>query len=161
MERRGSRTESGAAAVEFALVCTVFLPLLLGMLQYGLFFNDSLNARQGVRQGAREGVVKTFAACGGEAAELAKLRCSTKEHIGALTGPSSVKVYAPSGWVKGSPLVVCAMIESGAGNYGVLPMPNGGLIRSRTKMSIEQATPPVAVTSSADTAPAGADWSWC
>jgi Flp pilus assembly protein TadG len=31
---------SGASAVEFALVSVVVFPLLLGMIQYGLLFND-------------------------------------------------------------------------------------------------------------------------
>ena len=161
MSRFQTEREGGAAAVEFALVCTIFIPLLLGMIQYGLFFNDSLNARQGVRQAAREGVVKTFAACGGRSGDLDKLRCSSKTYIGALTGPVAVKVYAPSGWAKGSPLVVCSIISSGAGNFGIAPVPNGGKIQSRVQMAIEQASPAVSPTTISDPAPSGTNWSFC
>ncbi len=38
--KRGLRADSGAAAVEFALVSTVFFLLLFGIIQYGLYFND-------------------------------------------------------------------------------------------------------------------------
>ena len=155
------RDERGAAAVEFALICTILLPLLMGVLQYGLFFSDSLSARQGVRQTARTGVVHTFATCGTATAELDKLRCTLRSNVGALTGPSYGKIYAPSGWTKGSPLVVCTIVDSGARAMGLFPMPSSGLIRTKTQMSIEVATPAPAVLTSADTAPSGTDWSWC
>lgn len=157
---RTGRGDDGAAAVEFALVSTILFPLLFGIIQYGLYFNDSLNARQGVRQAAREGVVRTFAACPPAATDFTRLQCSTKERVGAITGPSYVKVHAPSGWAKGNPLVVCTIIESDA--IGIFPLPNGGMIRSKTQMSIESATPvPSGGPSVADAAPAGQDWTWC
>lgn len=155
------RDDQGAAAVEFALICTILLPLLMGMLQYGLYFSDSLSARQGVRQTARTGVVHTFATCGTATAELDKLRCTLKSNVGALTGTTYGKIYAPSGWAKGSPLVVCTIVDSGAKALGIVPMPGSGLIRTKTQMSIEVASPAPAVLTSADAAPAGADWTWC
>ena len=133
------------------------------MIQYGLWFNDSLNGRQGVRQTARDGVVHNFpTSCGAFTAELDKLRCAAKTNIGALTGTAYVKIYTPTSWTKGQPLTVCTMIPSGASNFGIFPLPNGGLIKSKTQMSIEVATPVVAVLSSADgSLPAGTDWTWC
>jgi hypothetical protein len=155
-----ARSADGAAAVEFALVSTILFPLLFGIIQYGLYFNDSLNARQGVRQAAREGVVRTFLDCPPAATDLAKLQCSAKERVGAITGPSYIKVHAPSGWAKGNPLVVCTIIESNA--IGILPLPNSGMIRSKTQMSIESGTPaPTGGTAVADAPPSGQDWSWC
>src|SRR5690348_16558602 len=58
--QRERRTEAGASAVEFALVSTVLFLVLFGIIQYGMFFNDSLNARQGVREAVRQGIVKNF-----------------------------------------------------------------------------------------------------
>ena len=47
-ERDPARAESGAAAVEFALVSTLLFTVMFGIMQYGLFFNDALSTRQGV-----------------------------------------------------------------------------------------------------------------
>jgi hypothetical protein len=48
------------------------------------------------------------------------------------------------------------------GALGLLPMPNGGWILSKTQMSIEQATTPLPTGfASADTLPTGVTWSWC
>lgn len=152
----------GAAAVEFALVSSVLFLVLFGIIQYGLFFNDSLNTRQGVREAVREGVVRTFPACGTATTDLAKLKCNAKKQIGALTGPTYVKIVTPTGgWAKAEPLTVCAMVKSD-GALGLLPMPNGGWIVSKTQMSIEQADAPLPTGSaSADVLPAGVSWSWC
>ena len=158
---RRRRDSKGASAVEFALVAPMLFLVLFGTLQYGLYFFDAHGTRTGVREAAREGVVKTFSACGGESAELPKLKCTTKDLIDAITGPTAVKVHAPNGWQRGEPLVVCAMVKS-EGAVGLLPMPNGGLITSKTQMSIEVegVSPPNPLTTS-DAALSGADWTWC
>lgn len=155
------RAETGAAAVEFALVSTFFFLIVFGIIQYGLYFNDALNTRQGVREAVRQGVVRNFAG-GTGADDMAKLRNLTAKEVGAITGATYVKVVVPSGgWAKAKPLTVCAMVRSD-GAIGLLPMPGGGWIQSRTQMSIEQAAAPVPTGStSADTLPAGADWGWC
>jgi hypothetical protein len=158
---RRSRDSRGAAAVEFALVAPVLFLVVFGVLQYGLYFFDAHGTRTGVREAARLGVVRTVSACGGETAELGKLKCRTGDLIDAITGPEAVKVYAPQGWQRGEPLVVCAMVKS-EGAVGLLPMPSNGLITSKTQMSIEvegvSAPNPL---SSSDSALSGADWSWC
>ena len=156
----------GAAAVEFALVSTLFFLILFGIIQYGLFFNDSLNTRQGVRETARQGVVRNFPSCAGASTDMEKLKCSAKNQIAALAGTSNtyVKVIPPSpSWAKTKPLVVCALVKTDA--VGFLPMPNNGWVSSRTEMSIEQDAAPLPTgmgSASADTLPAGPSWSgWC
>jgi hypothetical protein len=47
------------------------------------------------------------------------------------------------------------------GAIGLLPMPNDGLITSKTQMSIEVATPAPTALVAEDSPLAGADWSWC
>lgn len=155
------RSERGAAAVEFALVSVIFFPVLFGIIQYGMYFTDSIGARQGISEAARAGVVKSFPACGGSSTDVARLICNTKAQVGAITGPTYVKVMAPQGWVKGKPLIVCGMVHT-EGALGLVPMPNGGLIMSKTQMSIEvDDTAPSGTLPTAETPPAGADWSWC
>lgn len=137
---RDRARDQGAAAVEFALISGILFLILFGIIQYGLYFNDSLSARQGVREAARQGVVKTFNPCGGETTDLDKLRCVTQEQIGTITGDTPyVKISFTSPWTKGQPLTVCSLVKTKA--VGILPMPNDGWIATKTQLSIEQATP--------------------
>jgi len=147
--------------VEFALVSSVLFLLLFGIIQYGLYFNDSLNTRQGVREAARKAVVENFAFASGcsTGANSAQLRCSTVKDIDAVSGTAYIKVNAAS-WTKGSPVTVCAMVHSDG--LGLLPMPDDGWIRSKTEMSIEQVTKAGAWTNTADSlAGTGRTWGWC
>lgn len=158
--RRGHRRDDrGAAVVEFALVSTILLPLLFGVLQYGLWFSDTLAVRSGVREAARAGVVKNFASPGCTGDDMAQLACKAKKQIGAISGTTYVKIYAPSGWTRPQPLVVCAMVRSTA--IGLVPLPSDGLIKSRTEMSIELTDSVPNSLTYADTPPAGSGWGWC
>ena len=56
----GPGRDSGAAALEFALVVPVLLILVFGIIDYGLYFANSLGARSGVREAARQGVVENY-----------------------------------------------------------------------------------------------------
>lgn len=150
------RRDDGAAAVEFALVMPILLLVVFGILQYGLYFSDSLDTRQGVREAARQGVVRNFPACGGASTDLDKLRCNAKQQISALTGTEYVKVVKPPTWQKAAPLTVCALVKTDGG-VGLLPMPNGGWIKSTTQMSIEQDAAPLPTgNTNQDSLPAGA-----
>lgn len=153
--------ERGAAAVEFALVVPVLVALLLGILDYGIIFTDSISVRNGVREAARKGVVSNFSTCAGSSS-FDKLRCQTKKDIDSLSGTTPlVKVYAPAGWVKGKPLVVCSIILD-PGVINLVPTPDD--IKSRVELSIETVTPaPTGALTSQDSGyswPSGAS-SWC
>lgn len=161
------RDGRGAAAVEFALVSVLLFPLLFGIIDYGLWFNDSLNARQGVREAARLGVVQNVS-CGTGTTFTAQLTCATKREVGAVAGTTYVKVGAPQGWDKTRQLVVCTMVKVD-GITGIVPLPKSAVIRASTQMSIEVAAPvPPGMTTTgatwaAESLPAGFgdDWSWC
>jgi len=161
---RVRRTQSGASAVEFALVSSVLFLLLFGIIQYGLFFNDSLNTRQGVREAARQGIVQMpTTTCGAAGITWTKLACFTKDQIGAVTGDTHVHFLIPDsgGWKKPNKLLVCATVQSD-GALGILPMPNGGVITSKTAMSIEQdSAPPAGSPPNSETDFTGKNWSWC
>ena len=156
--------ERGAAAVEFALVLTVLVPMLLGVIDYGLWFADTLSVRHGVHQTARVGVVQN-ATCSTSATGLAKIACAGTAQIGAVGGPTYVHVKAPLGWARGKPLVVCAMVRENAVT-GVTPLPDDRMIRAKAELAIEVDTPVLTATpttpgSAGDTAPSGTDWGWC
>lgn len=143
---------------------TILFPLVFGIINYGLWFNDSLNLRQGVREGARLAAVENFAVPASSSCSAltgtAELACRTKELIAPTTGTAYVKVVVPtSGWAKGNSVLVCGMTKE-TGVTGVLPMPNGGYLRSKVQMSIE-VDDTVLTTDGLTGTPAGADWSWC
>lgn len=156
----GVDDERGAAAVEFALLVSAFLVLVFGMVDYGLWFSDSMAARQGVRDAARTGVVATFEPCGTEIGELDRLRCTTHERIGTVTGSAYVRVDASEGWRRGASLEVCALVAS-PGVVGLVPLPHDGVVAARTTMSIEDESVVPSATSSADALPAGLSWTRC
>ena len=166
LKRSGERADQrGAAAVEFALVSTVLFAVMFGILQYGLYFNDALSTRNGVREAVREGVVARFAGksetgatCTGD--DMARLKCLTKGLVDPLTGPIYVKVIKPSTWKRNDPLTVCALVKSD-GVVGFLPMPNNGWLGSKTRMSIEIDDSTPSGTPVPDTLPTGVTWSWC
>jgi Flp pilus assembly protein TadG len=54
--RAQRRTNSGAAAVEFALVLPLFLAVMFGMLEYSWYFYQQFGVASAVREGARLGV---------------------------------------------------------------------------------------------------------
>jgi hypothetical protein len=160
--RRRREDQQGAAAVEFALVVPILFLLMFGILQYGLWFFDTLGTRQGVREAARMGVVRNFPSCGTATNDMDKLRCETKRQIDAVTGTTYVRVVKPSTWQKGAPLVVCAMVKSNGG-IGLLPLPSGGWITTKTQMSVEEDTAPVPTGSTSEDSLSGTgqSWTWC
>ncbi len=53
MIRRRARRERGAAAVEAALVTPMFILLLVGIMEFGMFFKDYLSVASATRAGVR------------------------------------------------------------------------------------------------------------
>jgi len=158
--------DRGATAVEFALVAPLLLLLVFGIIDYGLWFSDSLSTRQGVREAARQGVVANFGddsctltGATGDANSKA-LMCTAQDRIGGITGDPAVKVMAPDGWVRGERLVVCSQIAVGVGT-GIVPLPNDRTVRSQVEMAIEKADPGTEFTGGQESAPEGRTWAWC
>lgn len=148
--------DRGAAAVEFALIVPILTVFLFGIIDYGAIFSDSVGMRQGVREAARAGVVSNFTSSCGNATTLATVQCRAKDEISAMSGTTSVKVYAPNGWVKGKELIVCARVNNPGLIKLVVPVPSS--IKTRVVMSIEtQDRPPTGSLTVADSG----DWSWC
>ncbi len=164
---RGSR-DLGAAAVEFALVVPILLLLVMGILDYGRFFFDSISLRQGAREGARQAVVQQYpgrvlvagALCDSLSTTGAKIACSTKAASDTTIGTPVVKIptiTAAGGWVQGNQLLVC--MQSKEQGTGFVPFPANGILKSKVYMSIEKGTSTDYTYS--DAFPAGSDWTWC
>src|SRR3954451_7176120 len=91
IRRRGA--DRGAAAVEFALVTPLLLVMLFGIIDYGIWFADSISARQAGRNVARQGSVEQFGACGsGVANALENMACSVRSQMDQISGTTAVKV---------------------------------------------------------------------
>lgn len=159
--RPGSR-DQGAAAVEFALVMPLFFMLIMGITNYGLWFSDSLQLRQGVRESARQAVVlTTFSGADCPGTGMKYVACRTKKQTVMTGGVASVKIFTPNGkWKRGEQVVVCAMVQS-VNFTGFVPLPAGGLIKSMTTMSIENVASTPSPIDYEDTPPTGKDWAWC
>ena len=160
----GPAAERGAAAVEFALVSTLLFPLLFGIVDYGLWFSDTLSARHGVHEAARAGVVQK-ATCSSGATGLQRIACAATSQVGAVGGPTYAVAKAPQGWARGKPLLVCVIVKE-EGVTGITPLPSDRMIRAKAELAIEVDLPaltpsPTTLGSSALTGPAGTDWSWC
>ena len=160
------RRQCGAAALEFGLVSPIVFAVLFGTLTYGLWFNDSLNLRQGLREAARQGVVQNFgdsSSCGMTYAgtapsdDIKKLMCRAESDVDAMTGATYIKVVLPDGWVRGHELIVCGMVKADR-LPGLVPLPDDRMIAWESRMSIETATPGLTETGGAEVLPAGATW---
>jgi Flp pilus assembly protein TadG len=60
IKRFRSKRENGQTMVEFALVLPILLMLLLGVIQFGIAFNNYLAVTDAVRAGARQGAVARY-----------------------------------------------------------------------------------------------------
>lgn len=57
-----TRRESGAAAVEFALLFPLFLAIVFGIINFGFAFNQKINLTQTAREASRYGATLSLAA---------------------------------------------------------------------------------------------------
>ena len=160
--------------VEFALIITPLFLLLFGIIEYGLWFTDSVGLRHGSRETARAGAVSRWTGerCDrgplpGASAHVSSLACVAVHSTPLTVGDLSVRVAIrdidnnpTTQWVVGGTLRICLMSvhESLTGLY---PLPNGGVMTSRIDMAIENAAPGQQEHGGSDPAPTGLNWGWC
>jgi Flp pilus assembly protein TadG len=177
--RRSQPPDTGASTVEFALLTPFLFLVLFGIVDYGIWFSDSISARQGVRDGARRGIVEVFGSCtppasGTTDADLHNLACTMNAAMQPISGTTYLKLSvakSPSDasnsakWTDAQgTLRVCAMTQH-TNLLPLVPLPSDGISRTRVDMPIEQSVGPGAATRTGYTDPlpagAGFDWSWC
>ena len=161
--RRGAGgPERGAGLVEIALVVPIFILLVMGIIDFGMAFNDYNSVRQGVREGARQIVVADWATDGcttGTSSERAA--CVTRARIGLATADTKVKIVLPTAYQPGDQVKVCAMypVRSLTGVFS--PLLEGKAAKSKLSMRIEQIDGDHPLPAYQDTLPSGQSWSWC
>jgi Flp pilus assembly protein TadG len=106
MKRYCGRNEDGQAMVEFALVATLLLLILFGIVQFAIAFKDSIALTDAVRAGARKAAVSRTSSDPVGATRQAVLDAATD------LNPADVQVYvtpdpSPS-WAAGSNVTVRA-----------------------------------------------------
>ena len=161
--RRFARSDDGAAAVEFALVFPILVLILFGIVDYGLYFSNSIGARSGLQSAVRQAVVDNLdPSCPTPSEhsynttpspEVGELICMVKNRTDPVSGETFVKVVLPpdpnhspqTGWVVDKPLLVCEVIVV-KGVTGYVPLPHSGtntngVIRDKVVMLIEQHDP--------------------
>ena len=162
---RGRGDQTGASAVEFALVMPVLVAFVAGIVDFGMVFSNQAALHQGVGAAARQGVIAkpgTSSACSitglssATSVETKSLICLTKDRIG-LDG-ARVKLSFPAVKTKGGALLLCAQypLESVTGFFD--PLLNG-VLTSKVRMRIEQDLSSFGSTE--EPALPGASWGWC
>jgi len=174
--RRGRRGERGASLIEFAIVLPILCLFLFGIIDGGSVYSNYISVRQGVREGARLGVVmgsspvSTCAALGitlnttdiTPSTDIQNLMCATKSRIGITPSSVYVKVLFDPTYAANNGLIVCAMTRATSISGALSPfISSGSYLKSKVEMDIESAT--AGETAGEETAPASAPaWSnWC
>lgn len=154
--------DRGAAAVELAIVTPLLLLLLFGIMDYGLWYGNSMAVKHAAYEAGRWGSTAATGAnpvtgCGsGSLADQTACVAGTRATLAGAT--QLVRVEAKNGqWAEGNELLVCTMAKVGL--TGLSQLPNDGIVRSKVVVRIEDDGGPVAVHE--DAPPAGRSWGWC
>lgn len=176
--------DAGAAALEFALVLPVLVLILFGIIDYGLYFSNNIDAESGVQTAARQAIVGNLdptcttpkdVPTGTTSQQVGELMCMVKRNTGSITGTSYIKVVFPAdpanpnppnppGWFPGQQLIVCEVIDV-QGLTGYVPLPrHGGKVLIRTKVVTQLETVAIAnqqADNGGEEDAPSIDWTWC
>lgn len=104
MSKNTARRDSGQAMAEMAIVLPALLLLLLGIMQFGITFNNYLALTDAVRAGARTAAVSRQSATPAADAET-----RVRESAGSLKDADlDVSVTADPRWEQGADVTVTA-----------------------------------------------------
>jgi Flp pilus assembly protein TadG len=101
------RNERGQAIVEFALVLPILMAILLGIIQFGIIFNNYITLTDATRAGARKAAVSRFLNDNGASAKQAVIDSAQGLDPAVLTPTVSVTA-APDWSMAGNQVTVTA-----------------------------------------------------
>src|SRR4051812_23807509 len=139
--RRGTRTERGAAAVEFALVMLPLVALLFGAIQYGLYFWAMQGGSDIARTAARSSAVGDPAT-----GTCDELRAAGREQISGLTGSAAsatiprhfVDAQSPAdGLTVGDKVEIQVSFKSADMHFPLVPFVHDGLVSSTADSRVD------------------------
>jgi Flp pilus assembly protein TadG len=99
---RALRSQQGQTAVEFALIAPLLIVLLLGVVQFGIAFNNYLTITDAARAGARNAIVLRFS--GGSVDDVKAAVRAAAPGLDPLK--LKIDVVAAPGWTSGSDVTV-------------------------------------------------------
>jgi Flp pilus assembly protein TadG len=136
---RRCRTDEGAVALEFALVLPIFLLLVLGTIQYGVYFWAAQGGSTAVREAARRAAVGDFPTC-------TDFRNDVKERIDSL-GDEATAVISRSyskgpgnietGVEVGDVVTVTVSFRSPTMNFPIIPFLEDGTVSETADARVE------------------------
>lgn len=123
---RLSKSERGAAAVEFAILLPVLILLIIGLIEFGLLYHDYLAVTHAAREGARMAAVNRF---------------GQFDAVGSsgLNGATATMSY-PSGSASGNPVMVTVAYDHAllTGYLQTIGIPSVFHLHSEAVMRLEQ-----------------------
>lgn len=130
MGRRGLCERRGSQAVEFALILPVMLTMLMGVIDYGMYFSQDLAVVTAARDGARDGATATTSpASQASATALSRVRAGGVAYATAAQVTTTLTGTAPN----------CAVTVAVSIPYqavtGLVPMP--AALRTSATMRLE------------------------
>jgi Flp pilus assembly protein TadG len=130
---RNRREQRGAAALEFGLIaCFVFLPLMLGIIQYGWYFYVSQTTG-----GATTHVARRMAVGDCWGTNEASTFVSNEVGSAGTTKPSVTFAPTSNSTAEIGTTQLTVTVTTQADVVGFWPMPNGGTITRTVKTMIE------------------------
>ena len=89
--------ERGVAVIEFALALVFFVPLILGILDYGYYFYVAVNVVEATRIGARQLALQNVTNCANVAGVAAAQAAATATMASGTPGPATVYMNNQTG----------------------------------------------------------------
>lgn len=140
LARPARRDESGAVAVEFAMLVPLLLLIVLGTIQYGSYFYSSQAGSDIARDAARRAAV-------GDPVSCADFKATVQSGIDAVAGHAGTAyikrtyVRRPAGrtgdLLPGDEVTIEFQFQSFDMNLPFLPLANGGEITATVKSRLE------------------------
>ena len=132
---RSARDDSGAAAVEFALVLPILLVLVFGIVDFGRLYFTQITLTDAAREGARVLALEGASGSGYTAAQ-ADTDAQTRV-LGAVTGVSGTVAVTTGACTTGQPVTVTATTDFSfitplpdlAGLLGITTVTGTGVMR--------------------------------
>jgi hypothetical protein len=165
-------SERGLAIVEFVMVVPLLIILLVGIIDFGFLFNDTISVRQGARDGGRQAAVGKF---GSDSAcylapgfnvtgNQANLFCLTKSRDGIADQDTRVRVVVGDldhpVYAIGKPVTVCVQYRIHS-ITGVLPFLDGKVFKTRTTFRVEVMNNAGGLSDAFEEPLPNSDWTFC
>ncbi len=132
------RGESGAAAVEFALLSVVFLTLVFGMIQYSLYFWSTQSAANATRDAARRGAVgQTCTDMTNQSRNNTKLVASGYVVTRRYYAPTDTSFTTPVAAATGNNVRVVLTYQSVDLHFPFVPFLSNGAVRETAVARVE------------------------